>query len=169
MQDDDRGHHFKTIADSVQIIGTLGQQLAALQADVVTIEGLPVDSNGNAEAIINVTSSPSLHMLRIPPQAMLMAKGGEIARLITALRTEFSEFLDQGEVLLERCKPHRPAALAPPPRAFHAPDRMLPNPQQKTDVPPSEPGHVPDRNGQPVSPLRPRIFPMRGLRPSSRQ
>src|SRR5262245_311186 len=105
MQDVDRGHRFKSFTDSVRIVTELGRQIGILKADIDTIQHLPVDANGDAEAVFNVPNSHSLHTLRMPPSAMLAAKRGEIVRATEALRSELSEILDHAEVLSERCKP----------------------------------------------------------------
>jgi hypothetical protein len=161
MQDADRGGRFKTFTDSFRIIGKLGQQLAILRADVDAIESLPVDDYGNAEATINVNNSRSLHMLRIPPSAMLLAKRGEVARAMDALKAEFSEILDHAEVLQRRCKPHLPAELAEPRKVtdLHTLDWMARDMQHEIEaVPPQhQPSHIAKRNRPLAPPLRSRI------------
>jgi hypothetical protein len=106
MQDPNRDEAFKTFTDSVEIIGKLGQRLAGLQADVAAIEGLPVDDNGDAEAIIKVDASESQKIeLRLSPSAMLLVKRQEIVRTTDALKAKFNEILGHAETLLERCRP----------------------------------------------------------------
>ena len=117
MQEVDLGDRFKTFTDSVRTIAQLGQQLGILKAEIDAIERLPVDANGDVEAVINVHSSPSLHKLRLPPPAILVAKRGEIVRATEALRAEFNELLDHAEVLSERCKPRPYSEPAGPRKA----------------------------------------------------
>jgi hypothetical protein len=161
VQNTARGGRFKTFNDSVRVIGKLGQRLVALQADVVAIKGLPVDDNGDAEAIVNATQSRSLHVLRIPPAAMLLAKRGEVVRVITALRAEFSEIMDHAEVLTARCKPQLPAELAAPRRAIDlfVLERMSPDAHEEAKMAPQrpQPSHNPDRNRSPALPPHPGV------------
>jgi hypothetical protein len=158
VQDTARGGRSKTFTDSVRTIGKLGQRLVALDADVVAIEGLPVDDNGDAEAIVNATQSRSLHVLRIPPAAMLLAKRGEVVRVITALKAEFSEILDHAEALTARCRPQLPAELAAPRRAIDAfvLERMTPDAHEEAKVVPQrpQPSHSIDRDRSPAPPPR---------------
>jgi hypothetical protein len=161
MQDADRGDRFKTFTDSVRIIGNLGELLATLQADVLAIEGLPVDGNGNAEAIVNVENSASLHMVRIPPSVLLLSKSGEVARAILALKTEFIEILKHAEVLEERCKPQRPAEPVAPRGELDLEllERMTRAMQEEINAAPRQPhaSNTPDRNGRLTPRLRPRV------------
>jgi hypothetical protein len=118
MQDANQDESFKTFADSAEIIGKLGQQLAALQADVAAIETLRVDENGDAEAVVKVDISGSLHIgLRLSPSTMLSVKRAEIVRATNALRAKFGEILDHAEALCERCKPGPATQLAAMPIA----------------------------------------------------
>jgi hypothetical protein len=117
MQEVDRGDRFKTFTDSVRVIAQLGRQIGILKADVFTIQRLPVDAYGDAEAVFNVPNSHSSHTLRMPPSAMLVAKRGEIVRATEALRAELSEILDHAEVLSERCKPRPHSEPAGPRKA----------------------------------------------------
>jgi hypothetical protein len=101
MQDED----LKTFTDSFENIGKLGRQLAALQADVIAIEGLRVDDNGDAEAVVKASDSGSSNIgLRLPPSAMLTVKRKEILRAMNALKAAFNEILDHAETLSERCR-----------------------------------------------------------------
>jgi hypothetical protein len=161
MQDADRGDRFKTFTDSVRIIGNLGELLATLQGDVVAIEGLPVDGNGNAEAIVNVEDSPSLHIVRIPPSVLLLSKSGEVARAILALKTEFIEILKHAEVLEARCK-SQPSPEPVAPRGeldLELLERMTREMQEEIKAVPPRPqtSYTPDRNGPLTPRLRPRI------------
>jgi hypothetical protein len=101
MQDED----LKTFTHSFENIGKLGRQIAALQADVVAIEGLRVDDNGDAEAVVKASDSGSSNIgLRLPPSAMLTVKRQEILRAMNALKAAFDEILDHAETLSERCR-----------------------------------------------------------------
>jgi hypothetical protein len=112
MQDED----FKTFTDSFENIGKLGRQLAALQADVIAIEGLRVDDNGDAEAVVKASDSGSSNIgLRLPPSAMLTVKRQEILRAMNALKAAFNEILDHAETLSERCRAVPVAQVDRPP------------------------------------------------------
>ena len=113
MQDASDNSRFKTFADSVGNISRLGQRLAALQNDVVAIEALPVDANGDAEASVSVGTTASRVELRLPPSAMLLVKREEVSRAIDELKSEFNEILDHATELASRCKPE-PVAPATP-------------------------------------------------------
>ena len=116
MQDDNQVEAFKTFTDSVEIIGKLGQQLADLQADVAAIEGLRVDDNGDAEAVVKVDVSDSVKIgLRLSPSAMLLVKRQELVRATNALKAKFNEILEHAETLIERCKPGPLTQLAAAP------------------------------------------------------
>ena len=107
--------HFKTFADSVRNISRLGKRLAALQADVVAIKGLPVDGNGDAEADVSVGKSVSMHTgLRLRPAVMLGAKHKEICRTTESLKSEFNEILDHATELVARCEQAPTAPSATP-------------------------------------------------------
>ena len=109
--------HCKAFADSVRSIRELGQRLATLQADVVAIERLPVDDKGNADALVSVGKSVSLHTgLRLPLAAILLAKHLEVCRTLEALKSEFNEILDHATELVARCEgePAPTAAVATP-------------------------------------------------------
>lgn len=106
---------FKTFTDFVGSISKLGQRLATLEAEVVAIELLPVDRNGDAEALVNVGKSASLHIgLRLPPRAMLLAKSEEVSRAIETLKSDFNEILDHAAELAARCKPAPNTPVATP-------------------------------------------------------
>jgi hypothetical protein len=121
MQDADQEEGLKTFTDSLEIIGKLGRQLAALQADVAAIEKLRLDENGNAEAMVKVDISGSRHIaLRLSPSAMLSVKREEIARATGALKAKFGEILDHAEALCERCKPVQPTRIAATPMVVDA-------------------------------------------------
>src|SRR5262245_37524030 len=101
----------KSFADSVGNILKLGERLAAIQGDVAAIKRLAVDDNGDAQVLVSVGNSVSLHIgLRLPPAAMLLAKHKEVCRAMEALEWEFSEILDRATELVSRCKP---APVAP--------------------------------------------------------
>jgi hypothetical protein len=108
--------HFKTFAESVRSISKLGKRLAALQADVVAIRGLPVDERGGAEVDVSVGKSVSLHTgLRLRPAVMLGAKRKEILRITESLKSEFSEILDHAMELAARCERAAPTAAGAAP------------------------------------------------------
>jgi hypothetical protein len=107
--------HFKTFAESVRNISKLGKRLAALQAEVVAIRGLPVDERGGAEVDVSVGKSVSLHTgLRLRPAVMLGAKRKEIFRITESLKSEFSEILGHATELAARCEQAPTAAGAAP-------------------------------------------------------
>jgi hypothetical protein len=155
---------FKSFTESVEIIGKLGRQLANLQADVIGIEGLRVDDNGDAEALVKVSDSDSLNIgLRLPPSAMLTVKRQEILRATNALKAEFNEILDHAETLSERCKPSPVTQVARAPVDIGADvfERMTRDLKDEiegtTQHGPEEEDRVPTH----VSSLRPRIGPLR--------
>jgi hypothetical protein len=117
VQDANKNEGFKTFADSVEVIGKLGQQLAALQADVAAIEKLRVDENGDAEAVVKVDVPGASQIdLRLTPSTMLSVKREEIVRATNALKAACAEILDRAQSLCERCR-SVPARHAAPPMA----------------------------------------------------
>jgi hypothetical protein len=161
MQNVDRGDRLKTFTESVGNIGQLGKRIGILKADVDAIQCLPVDAYGDAEAVITVGNSGSLHMLRMPPSAMLVLKRGEIVRAIEALRAEFREILDQAEVLSDRCKPRPPSEPAGPRRASDRDvfDRVAHDIKEviKASSPQHQPRQIVELNRPHAPPVRPRI------------
>jgi hypothetical protein len=149
--------HSKSFADSVGNIRKLGQRLAALQGDVDAIKRLAVDDNGDAQVLVSVGKSVSLHIgLRLPPAAMLLAKHEEVCRSMDALEFEFNEMLDRAAALVSRCKP----APAVPPAAPHlAVDlKRMEREIRELVTSSSPPGPNLSRVGEPLAPpLRPRI------------
>jgi hypothetical protein len=110
--------HSRSFADSVGNISKLGQRLAALQDDITAIKRLAVDDGGDAQVLVSVGNSVSLHIgLRLPPAVMLLAKHEEVCRAMEALEWEFSEILDRATELVSRCKPAVAAPVATPPLA----------------------------------------------------
>ncbi len=94
----------KTFADYVATIRELAERLAALEADVAAIEILPLDDNGDAEVLVSVAKSLSLHIgLRVSPTAMLVTKHEDVFRIVEALKSEFNQILDHGVSLVARC------------------------------------------------------------------
>jgi len=163
MQGHDQDEALKTFTDSVAIISKLGQQLVSLQADVAAIEGLRVDENGDAEAIVKVDVSDSLKIgLRLSPSAMLLVKRQEILRANNALKAKFNEILDHAETLLERCKP------APPTHRVEAPatdrdvlERMTRDMKDEVEAATQTGPNALDSEPALAPPPRPRIGPAR--------
>jgi hypothetical protein len=167
MQDAPESDRFKNFTDSVANISKLGQRLAALQEDVVAIEALPVDDNGDAEATVSVgkAGSPANIGLRLPPSAMLLVKREEVTRAIEELKSEFNEILDHAGELASRCKPE-PAAPTVGPRISADVDVLERMEREMKELELVGPlGDAPPRqsaNGQPPHPpQRPRIGPPR--------
>ncbi len=94
----------KTFADSIANICRLGQRLAAIQTNVVAIEALPVDDNGEAEALVSVGVSSLRIGIPLPRAEMLLAKRKEVCLAIEALESEFNEFLKHAAELTSRCE-----------------------------------------------------------------
>jgi hypothetical protein len=153
---------FKSFTESVDIIGKLGRQLASLQADVIAIEGLRVDENGDAEALVKVSDSDSLNIgLRLPPSAMLTVKRQEILRAMNALKAEFNEILDHAETLSERCKPSPVTQVASAPLNVDADvlERMTRDLKEEIEGATQHGPDGADRETTHPSSLRPRIGP----------
>jgi hypothetical protein len=165
MHDDEGGNRFKTFADSIEIIGKLGQRLNVLQADVVAIENLQVDDNGDAEAVVSANTPTSSQIgLRLPPSAMLLAKSEEIARVVTSLKAEFGKILHHADQLTARCK--LPPLESPPPQPnsidLNVLEQMTHDMQREINqAPPSPLSDAPDQKTSVKPQSRPRIGPPR--------
>ena len=97
-------NHATTITDSIANICRLGERLAVIETDVDAIEALPVDDNGEAEALVNVGISSLRIGIQLPPAEMLLAKRKEVYLAIEALEAEFNEFLKHAAELTSRCE-----------------------------------------------------------------
>jgi hypothetical protein len=164
MQDANQDEGFKAFTESVEIIGKLGQQLAALQADVAAIERLRVDENGDAEALVKVDVSGSFHIgLRLSPSTMLSVKRAEVVRATSALKAKFGEILDHAEALCERCKPGSTAQLATRPMTADVDvlERMTRDMKEEIGATAERNPDVADRDSPLAPPSRFRLGPPR--------